>query len=133
LNNLEAENKELKGKLESPAKKWKERYDWPLHYSYKLWGGCPVLDYVTIKKDPTRGLVFKNQYGEYTENQILKLTVLWAKWPEEVEALIYDFNNSHERSEKMPAKVETDWVSPLSFTFDTVEFWEFTVKTKVIN
>ncbi len=137
LNKLESENVELKEKLEpeNAFKKGKERYKWPRHYSFKLWGGKPVLSYVSERKDPTRDLVYKNQYGEYTENQLMNLTLLTKDGKtENQKVLVTTFNDGFERSEKMVADVKKDYDDkPISFKFETEEYWTFTVDYKIIN
>ena len=133
---LESENAELKKNAnpENAFTKWKKRYEWPRHYSFKLWGGKPVLNYVSEKQDPTRDLVFKNQFGEYTENQLMNLTLLAKDGKtENMKVLVTTFNDWFERSEKMPAEVKSDGVNTISYTFKTKEFWEFTVDPRIIN
>jgi len=136
LDNLESENQELREQVkpENAFKKGKERYKWPRHYSFKLWGGKPVLDYTSEKKDPTRDLVYKNQYGEFTENQLLNLTLLKEEWKtESKKVLVTAFNDWFNRSDKMEAKIESNWDEVISYTFDTKEFWKFTIQPKVVN
>ena len=136
LNKLESENIELKEKVnpENAFKKGKERYKWPRHYSFKLWGGKPVLSYVSEKQEPERDLVYKNQYGEYTENQLMNLTLLTKDWKtENQKVLVTSFNDGFNRSEKMPAEVKTDGEKAVSYTFDTKDHWKFTVDYKIIN
>jgi len=136
LDKLESENQELREKVnpENTFKKGKERYDWPLHYSFKLWGGKPVLDYVSEKKDPTRDFVYKNQYGEFTENQLMKLTLLKEDWLTDTKkVLVTAFNDWFSRSDKMEAKVEKKKKKVLSYTFTTEEYWTFTIQPKVVN
>lgn len=136
LDNLESENKSLQDKLDTKntLSDGKKRYEWPRHYSFKLWAGLPVLDYVSEKKDPSRELVYKNQYGEYTENQLVKLTLLKLDGKTESrKVLITSFNDWFSRSEKMEAKVESDGSKVTAFEFNTKEFWKFKVNYKVIN
>ena len=136
LNKLETENKELKEQVspENAFKKGKEKYKGPRHYSFKLWGWQPVLDYVSEKKDPTRDFVYKNQYWEFTENQLMKLTLLKEDGSTDTKKVLSTaFNDWFIRSDKMEAKIESNGDEVLSYTFTTSEFWEFTIQPKVVN
>ena len=136
LESLESENKELKDQIApvNTIKDGKKFYEGPRHYSFKLWGWKPVLNYTSKKKDPTRDYVYKNQYGEYVENQILELTLLWNEGKTETqEVIVTQFNDGFIRSDKMEAKVESDGVNPTAYVFNTAEFWEFSVDPRIIN
>ncbi len=136
LDNLETENKSLKDQVEkrNPIADGKKFYEWPRHYSFKLWSWMPVLDYKSKKKDSSRDYVYKNQYGEYVQNQILELTLLKIDGKTKTEnVIITEFWDGFTRSDKMECKVESNGSSPTGYVFDTKEFWEFTVDPKVIN
>jgi len=109
LENLESENKALKEKSENMFTKAKKKYEGPRHYSYKLWSNVPVLSYISIKKDGAKDLLFKNQYGEYVSNHLLELTLADGKT---IKVDVNEFNNSYQRSDKMPAEVLSDGSNP---------------------
>ena len=130
LDRLEKENAELKETKENPFTKAKKKYEWPRHYSYKIWAWVPVLGYVSKRKDPSKDLAYKNQFWELQSNHYLVLSL--ANWKtEEVE--VNEFNSSCVRSEKLPAKVVTNEDGSTCYWFKTKEFWEFIVNQNIIN
>jgi len=136
LESLESENKALKEKVdpENAIKKGRQKYEWPRKYSYKLWWGKPVLDYKSVRKDPTRDYVYKNQFWEYIDNQLMELTLLCEDGKtEKCEVIVTQFNDGFTRSEKLEAKVESDWMNTTWYVFDTKDFWTFKVDPRIIN
>jgi len=130
LESLEAENKALKEKSENMFEKAKKKYDWPRKYNYKTWDGVPVLSYVSKRKDTTKDLLFKNQYGEYVSNHLLELTLANDKT---VKVEVNEFNNSCWKSEKLFADVISDGSNVIWYKFKTDDFWEITVMPSIIN
>jgi len=131
LERLEKENEELKKGDINVVLDWRKIYDWPRAYSYKLWWGVPVLSYKSFKKDPTKDLIFKDQFNQYKSNHYLKLTL--ADW-NEVEVEVNEFNRDYERSDKMLAEKCTDnrW-NLLWYEFDTPQWWKIIVSENMIN
>ena len=130
LERLEKENAELKETKENPFTKAKKIYEWPRHYSYKMWAGVPVLGYTSKRKDPSKDLAFKNQFWELQSNHYLVLQL--ANWEtEEVE--VNEFNASFARSDKLPAKVVTNEDGSICYWFKEAEHWEFLVNNNIIN
>ena len=138
LDRLERENDELKRDNEEIKKgkmnvfvSWREVYSWPREYSYKLWWGVPVLSYKSFKKDPTKDLMYKDKFGQWTSNHYLKLTLANEK---EVDVEVNEFNRDFERSEKMLAEKCTDnrW-NLLGYEFDTNDWWKIIVAENMIN
>ena len=131
LDRLEKENDELrKGKM-NVFVSWREVYDWPRKYSYKLWWGIPALSYKSFKKDPTKDLMYKDKFGQRTSNHYLKIEL--ANW-KEVEVEVNEFNRDFTRSEKMEAEKCTDnrW-NLLGYEFDTDDWWKIIVAENMIN
>ena len=137
LERLEKENAELKDARENPFKNWKERYNWPLRFKYKLWGWVPVLNYVSLLKDPTKDLTYMNQFWKLENNQNLKISLANGKTLE-VDSI--EFGKHHSRGEEMEANnqnwevITTDNVKfAKEFKFQTKDFGEITVLSSVIN
>jgi len=138
LNKLEAENKELKDSLKHPSTKWHEINNDPKCVSFKMRGGKPVLSWMTKKKDPTKDLVFKNNFGTYESNHYLELNLLGNE--ETVEVEVNEFGIHHVKSDKLEVRDQNgELISneslPLArtFTFDTEEFGTFTIALPYIN
>ena len=131
LEKLEKENDELKKGKMNVFVSWREVYDWPREYSYKLWWGVPALSYKSFKKDPTKDLMYKDKFGQRTSNHYLKIEL--ANW-KEVEVEVNEFNRDFTRSEKMRAEKCTDnrW-NLLGYEFDTEDWWKFIVSENMIN
>lgn len=131
LERLERENNELREGKMNVFVSWREVYDWPREYSYKLWWGIPVLSYKSFKKDPTKDLMFKDQFWQWKSNHYLKLTLANEK---EVEVEVNEFNRDYERSEKMRAEKCTDnrW-HLLGYEFETEDRWKIIVAENMIN
>ena len=132
LDRLETENKQLKSQVnpENKFKKAKEKYEWPRNYSYKLWGGVPVLSYKSIRKDATKDFTYKNHLWVLINNHFLDLTLANE---ETVQVDIHEFNLNRTLSEKLPAELITDWVTVTGYKFKDSEFGEFIVHTSLIN
>ena len=138
LDRLERENDELMRSNEELKKwqvnvfvSWKERYEWPRKYSFKLWWWKPALSYKAFKKDPTKDLVYKDQFWQWKSNHYLKVQLVWD---EEVEVEVNEFNKYYTSSDKMFAEKCTDnrW-NLLWYEFDTEEWWKFIVAENMIN
>lgn len=117
-----------KGK--NPIREAKKRYTGPREFSFKLRGWVPVLSYQTTRKDPTKWLRYKNQFGHYTNNQLLKLSLADKST---VDVDVEDFLAHSDRSEKMRCQVITDENGDKVYKFNTDNWGEFTVLEKVIN
>jgi len=137
LDRLEKENAELKASKENPFKKAHEKYEWPLAYSYKLRGWVPVLSYVSVMKDPTKDLTFKNQNGILENNQLMRLELANGTT---VDVDSIEFGNNFTRSDKMEAKFEHGEVITTEnhkyakeYRFESKEFGEFVVLSQIIN
>lgn len=131
LDKLEKENAELKKWQMNVFTQWKEKYDWPRAYCYKLWWWVPVLSFKPFLKDPTKDLVYKDQFWQWKSNHYLKLTLANGK-EEEVE--VNDFNKFRTLSEKVIAEKRTDNKWNLQwFAFETEEWWEIIVEPNIIN
>lgn len=131
LDRLEKENNELREGKMNVFVSWKEVYDWPREYSYKLWWGIPVLSYKSFKKDPTKDLMYKDQFGQWKSNHYLRLTLANEK---EVEVEVNEFNRDYERGEKMRAEKCTDnRGNLLGYEFDTPDWWKIIIAENMIN
>jgi len=75
LNNLEAENAELKNKGENNFSKAKEKYKWPLQAKYWLRAWKPVLSYKSVKAKEEYDWLYKAPNGEWVDNHFLELTL----------------------------------------------------------
>lgn len=131
LDRLEKENNELREGKMNVFVSWREIYDWPREYSYKLWWGIPVLSYKSFKKDPTKDLMYKDQFGQRKSNHYLRLTLANEK---EIEVEVNEFNRDFERSEKMKAEKCTDnRGNLLGYEFDTLDYGKIIVAENMIN
>lgn len=136
ISKLKAENENLKSKIVHPSVKWKDINMEPKNFSYKLRGNIPVLSYVSKRKDPSKDLMFKNQYWQFESNHLLVLSL--ADWTE-VEVDVIEANRDFGRSEKMVAKNQYDELITNSNLNITKEFrftdnWmTFTVLPNCIN
>ena len=131
LDKLEKENAELKKGQMNVFTQWKERYDWPRAYCYKMWWWVPVLSYESFRKDPTKDLVYKDQFGQWVSNHYLKLKLADEK---EVDVEVNEFNKNRTLSDKIIAEKRTDNKGNLlGFAFPTEEWWEIIVEPNMIN
>lgn len=131
MDKLERENEELKKGQLNVFTEGKKFYEWPRHYSYKMWWGVPVLAYKSFRKDVTKDLVYQNQYGAWVSNHYLKLTLADKK---EVEVEVNEFNKHYTTSEKMLAEKATDnRGNVLGYEFNTEEWGKFIVATNLLN
>lgn len=132
LDRLETENQQLKSQVnpENKFKKAKEKYEWPWNYSYKLWGGVPVLSYKSIRKDKTKDFTYKNHLGVLINNHFLDLTLANG---ESMEVDIHEFNLNRSQSEKLPAEPISDGVTVTGYKFKDSEYGEFIVHKSLIN
>ena len=128
---LRRENEELKKGNMNVFVSWKEVYDGPRKYNYKLWWGIPVLGYKSFKKDPTKDLMYKDQFWQRKSNHYLKLDLADKT---QVEVEVNEFNRDYTRSEKLFAEKVTDnRGNLLGFEFDTDDYWKIIVAENVIN
>jgi len=137
LERLEKENEALKKSKENSFSKAKERLQWPRTFSYKIWWGVPVLSFDTFRKDPTKDLLFKNQFWAFESNHYLKVKL---QNNETVEVEVNEFNRSHTKSDKLEARNQYGELIDLenlklakTFTFDTYDHGTFTVALGAIN
>lgn len=131
IERLEKENNELREGKMNVFTSGREVYDWPRKFNYKLWWGKPVLSYKSFKKDPTKDLVFKDQFWQWKSNHYLKLTLADNS---EVEVEVNEFNRDYERSEKVYAEKVTDTRGHvLGYEFDTEEYGKIIVNENMIN
>jgi hypothetical protein len=137
LEALEQENKELKSNTATKLKDAKKVNNDPKKFSYKLRGWVPVISYVSKRQDPTKDLVYKNQFWQYDSNHILVLSL--ADWTT-AEVDVIEFWKNYEISEKVEAydhhnELINNQSLPLvkAYTFKTKEHWTFTVLPNSIN
>ena len=130
LDVVEKENAELKAKSENPIKNAKDRYEWPRHYSYKMWAWVPVCSYVSKRKDASKDLLYKDYKGNYISNHILELTMADGK---KLEVEVNEFNWAFTRSPKMPCEVKSDWMNVTWYVFNDDKLGTFTVMPNMIN
>lgn len=131
LERLEKENAELKKGQMNVFTQWKERYEWPRAYCYKMWWWVPVLSFKPFLKDPTKDLVYKDQFWQWKSNHYLRIKLANGK-EEEVE--VNDFNKFRTLSDKIIAENRTDNKGNLLwFAFNTEEYWEIIVEPNMIN
>ena len=137
LEKVEQENEALKKSKENMFVKAKERYEWPRTFSYKIRGEVPVLSFTTFRKDPTKDLLFKNQFWQYESNHYLHVSL--ATWAI-VDVEVNDFNGNHTKSKKLEAKDQHWEVIELAnlplakeFTFENTSHGTFTVAKSAIN
>lgn len=131
LDKLEKENAELKKGQMNVFTQWKEKYDWPRAFCYKMWWWVPVLSYKPFKKDPTKDLVYKDQFWQWSSNHYLKLHLADDN---EVDVEVNEFNKNRTLSDKIIAEKRTDNKGNLlGFAFPTEEWWEIIVEPNMIN
>ena len=134
INKLEKENEELrtwKMDVNNPFKDGKRVYEWPRAYCYKMWGWVPVIWFTSFRKDPTKDLVYKNQWGTWESNQYLKLQLADGN---EVEVEVNEFNRDYTLSDKVIAEPRTDNKGKLiGYAFNSDEYGEFIVAPNIIN
>lgn len=75
LNNLEAENAELKNKGENKFSKAKEKYKWPLQAKYWMRAWKPVISYKSVKAKEEYDWLYKAPSGEWIDNHFLEVTL----------------------------------------------------------
>ena len=100
ISKLKSENEVLKQKMTHPTVIWKERNEEPKLFSYKMWGGIPVLTYVSKRRDTSKDFVFKNQYWTYESNHDLVLQLADST---SMSVDVNEFNRDFTRSEKITA------------------------------
>lgn len=131
MDRLERENEELKSWQMNVFTEGKKFYEWPRKFSYKMWGWVPVLSYKSFKKDPTKELVYKNQFNAWISNHYLRLELANKKT---VEVEVNEFNRDYTLSEKMYAEKATDnRGNVLGYEFKTEDWGEFIVATNLLN
>lgn len=127
----QAIRKEMNEGKENIFKTWKERYEWPRHYSYKMWWWVPVLNYTSFRKDPTKDFEYKNPINQqWVHNHYLILEL--ANW-EKPEVEVTEFNKSSVLSDKVPCNVVSNGSTVTWYEFDTDDFGKFIVTAKTIN
>ena len=131
MDRLELENEELRKWQMNVFTEWKKFYEWPRKYCYKMRWGVPVLWFKSYRKDPTKDLVYQNQYGAWVSNHYLKLDL--ANW-KTVDVEVNEFNRDYTLSEKMLAEKTTDNRGNLmGYTFNTEDWGEIVVAPNIIN
>ena len=134
INKLEKENEELRAwkmDVNNPFKEGRRVYDWPRAYCYKMWGWVPVIWFTSFRKDPTKDLVYKNQWGTWESNHYLKLQLADGN---EVEVEVNEFNRDYQLSDKIIAEPRTDNKGNLlGYAFQSDEYGEFIVAPNIIN
>lgn len=121
--------KEASGDKADSFAKAREIYQWPWDYSYKTYGGVPILSYVSRKKDASKDYLYKNHKGEYINNQMVQLTLANGETPE-IEVL--DLANC-QNSPKQRCAVTVKASGEKVYVFSHPEFGEFEVLSNVIN
>lgn len=148
MESLEKENKELSKKITEATwnkadeiKKAKEKYKWPLMFSYRIRQGYPVLSYESFLKDANHGLTYVDaRTWAIVNNQMLKLTVRDNnnKEKKEIDADMILFGKWSTKSDKING-YHKNWsfIETLdkfnNVTFKTEQHWEFTVLPSIIN
>lgn len=140
-NQLKEQGKKLQ-KLEKgagPKTGQSERYDGPRAYSYSTWTTEDgeqkiVTDWVTRKINPSFDLVYKNQYGQYVDNQGMELTFQDGT---KLTVTHYDYGMQHGRSDKLftvGTKIQkgADGKTSTFYVFD-VDGQEVPVSERAIN
>lgn len=131
MDRLELENEELRKGQMNVFTEWRKFYEWPRKYCYKLRWGVPVLWFKPYKKDPTKDLVYQNQYGAWISNHYLKLDLANGK---SVDVEVNEFNRDYTLSDKMLAEKTTDnRGNLLGYTFNTEDWGEIIVAPNIIN
>lgn len=134
INKLEKENEELRAwkmDVNNPFKDGRRVYDGPRAYCYKMWGWIPVIWFTSFRKDPTKDLVYKNQYGTWESNHYLKLQLADGNT---VDVEVNEFNRDYTLSEKIIAEPRTDNKGNLlGYAFNSDEYGEFIVAPNIIN
>lgn len=138
---LKEQGKELQKlkKGAEPKNGQAERYEGPRAYSYSTWTTEDnvqhiVTDWVTRKIDPSFDLVYKNQYGQYVDNQALELTFEDGST---LKVSHYDYGMQHGRSEKLftvgtQIKKGVDGKTSTFYVFD-VDGADVAVSERAIN
>lgn len=145
VKQLQAKVDKLESKDEPAGITKKERYNWPLTFSYKTWDWIPVLSYKSVKKDSARPLRYKLPNGEHVDNHYVELQLADGKTTKQI--LAYDFWMHVTLSEQQTAWIMTkDWyeipvmetkhswqVEPEYYIFNTEEYGKINVYPNCIN
>lgn len=120
--------------LEKETWSWQDtkskKYDWPLHYSYKLRWDVPVLSYVSKRRDPRKPLRYRNEMWIYVSNHLLSLNL--ADW-KSVDVDVEDFGQHFERSPKQEAEVRKKKDGSIVYVFGHHTYGDIEVLDHVIN
>lgn len=131
LDRLEKENAELREGKMNVFTEWKKVYTWPRAYCYKMWGWVPVIWFTSYRKDKTKDLVYKNQFGQWESNHYLELKLANG---DTVDVEVNEFNRDYTLSEKILAEPRTDnRGNLLGYAFNSDEYGEFIVAPNIIN
>lgn len=76
IASLESSNEELKKASRIGSSNEQVNYNGPLMFSLKTWNDKIISDYVSKKKEQNKDWVYKNQYGEWIDNQMMILTYI---------------------------------------------------------
>ena len=131
LNALENENAKLRGNdAASIAMSKKEKFKWPRHYAFTMWGGIPVLSRTSKRMDATKDLVFKNQFGQYESNHALVLKLANG---EETEVEVNIFNRDKQKTEPLPCSIITTEDGTTVYVFNTPDYWKLELLEPYLN
>lgn len=106
-----------------------QKYDGPLHFSYKLWWGVPICSILSKKKDPTKSLRYRGINGNMVSNHLLVLALADNST---IEVDVEDFGLNYERSAKMEAQIISSWDN-VKYRFSHEVYKEFDVLSSAIN
>lgn len=98
LTDLKKENEEIKKAARVGTSAEQVKYDGVRFYSVKTWNDKIVCDYVSKKKEANKDFVFKNQYGEWIDNQVM--TLIYADGSKE-DVMYTQFGMGYQKSEKI--------------------------------
>lgn len=107
----------------------KAKYEGPRKYSYSIYAGLPVCSMESFKKDKRYQLVFRNEYGQWVSNQMVRLILSDGKT---IEAPYDDYMANKETSEKVFVKNIEGKGEDAKYVFE-VDGETFSVDKNVIN
>lgn len=131
VRNLQSQLDEVKNqKTENMFVKGKERYEWPRHYKYRLWGEIPVLSIQSKKQDLTKDYLYKNHKWEYINNHIFEVEL--ADWKTvDVDGVDFAKNSTYSEPQECVSIIDKNWKK--TYVFNVQPYGEINVLSSIIN
>lgn len=132
LDRLERQDAEIAALKTKDKDKFfkKEKYKWPRNYKFSLRGWIPVLSRVSVRKDPTKDFVYKNEAGVYMSNHYLDLKLANGKT---VNVEVNTYNRDKQKTEPLPCTVSTDETWETVYIFNTPDYGKISILSSFIN